>query len=278
MKRRSGTGNAYPGARIVLVGLSLWLVVPPCTSRATIYYVDANSPAASNSNAEGEWAYDANRRRLYLWPRGEAPEDVEFTYRDYCLRTDDSAAFTAVRGLTMRNAHEYGIFLYLAHDMTVENNTVAYVFGHSIHLESNYGPCNDNQILRNTIRHSGDRGINVSEAAAHCQIEGNTVYASGVEHYGGDLMNGNGAGIYVVGPFARVYGNRIDRAGRAGLYLHGGALGREVYYNYITNSGLALSDTGGLYGAGRAAGAGQELHPPQYHRRYAGVPDDGQEP
>jgi hypothetical protein len=43
-----------------------------------------------------------------------------------------------------------------------------------------------------------------------------------------------------------VYNNRIDRTGSVGLYLYGEARGREISYNYITNSGLALSDTGGL--------------------------------
>ncbi len=205
-------------------------------------------------NAEGEWAYDATRKRLYLWPKGEVASGVECSFRKNCVRTYDSAAYAVVRGLTMRYAQEHALWLYLADHMTIENNTIEYAFRYGIELQSTFGPCNDNQILRNTIRYSANRGINVSEAAARCKIEGNTVYASGVEHFGGDLMNGNSEGIYVVGPFARVYGNRIDRTGRVGLYLHGGALGREVSYNYITNSGLALSDTGAIYMAGRAAG------------------------
>ncbi len=209
-------------------------------------------------NAEGEWAYDATRKRLYLWPRGEAADDVEFSYRKNCLRTYDSAAYTVVRGLTMRYAHEHALWLYLADNMTIEDNTIEYAFRYGIELQSTFGPCNDNQILRNTIRYSGNRAINVSEAAARCNIEGNYVYAAGVEHFGGDLMNGNSEGIYVVGPFARVYNNRIDRTGRVGLYLHGGALGREVSYNYITNSGLALSDTGAIYMAGRTEGTDKD--------------------
>ncbi len=209
-------------------------------------------------NAAGEWAYDATRKRLYLWPKGEVASGVEFSYRKNCLRTYDSAAYTVVRGLTMRYAHEHALWLYLANNMTIENNTIEYAFRYGIELQSTFGPCNDNRILRNTIRYSANRAINVSEAAARCKIEGNTVYATGVEQFGGDLMNGNSEGIYVVGPFARVYGNRIDRTGRVGLYLHGAALGREVSYNYITNSGLALSDTGAVYMAGRAAGPDQD--------------------
>ncbi len=215
------------------------------------YYITS---VVGEINAAGEWAYDATRKRLYLWPKGEVASGVEFSYRKNCLRTYDTAAYTIVRGLTMRYAHEHAVWLYLADHVTVENNTIEYAFRYGIELQSTFGPCNDNQILRNTIRYSANRGINVSEAAARCKIEGNTVYATGVEQFGGDLMYGTSEGIYVVGPFARVYGNRIDRTGRVGLYLHGGALGREVSYNCITNSGLALSDTGAVYMVGRAAG------------------------
>jgi parallel beta-helix repeat protein len=90
----------------------------------------------------------------------------------------------------------------------------------------------------------------VDTGAARCNVEGNHVYATGVEHFGEDLMNGPSEGIYVGGPYARIYHNRIDRVGNVGLYLHGEARHREVSYNYITNTGLALSDTGGIYTAG----------------------------
>ncbi len=34
-----------------------------------------------------------------FWPWGELPEGVEFTYREYCLRTYDGVAYNVVRGL-----------------------------------------------------------------------------------------------------------------------------------------------------------------------------------
>ena len=78
--------------------------------------------------------------------------------------------------------------------MTIENNTIEYAFTFGIDLQSTGGPCNNNQILRNTIKYSGYRGINVDAGAAHCNVEGNTVYATGVEHFGEDLMNGPSEG------------------------------------------------------------------------------------
>jgi len=199
---------------------------------------------------EGEWAYDPASKRLYLWPRGGSPNDVEFTYREYCVRTYDNVTFNVIRGLTLRYPYQHGVWLYLANNITVENNTIEYAFTFGIELQSTHGPCHDNQILRNTIKYPGYRGINVDTGAARCNVEGNHVYATGVEHFGEDLMNGPSEGVYVGGPLARVYHNRIDRTGNVGLYLHGEARGRDISYNYITNSGLALSDTGGIYGGG----------------------------
>jgi parallel beta-helix repeat protein len=210
-------------------------------------------------NEEGEWAYDPARKKIFLWPIGDVAEAVEFTYRDYCVRTYANTNWNVINGLVMRNAYRDGIWLYRANNMTIENNTIEYAFNFGIHLQSTGGFCNDNEILRNTIRYSGYRGINVGEEANRCNIEGNFVFATGVEHYGGDLMNGPSEGIYVFGPSARVYNNRIDCVGNVGLYLHGGALDRDVSYNYITNTGLALSDTGGIYTGGVCEGRAMDF-------------------
>ena len=211
------------------------------------YYITS---VVGEIDAEGEWAYDATRKRLYLWPRGDLPDEVEFTYREYCLRTYDNVSFNVIRGLTMRYPYRYAVWLYLANNVTLESNTIEYAFTFGIQLQSTYGPCDDNQIIRNTIRYSGYRAINVDGEAARCNVEGNYAYATGVEHFGGDLLNGPSEGIYIAGRSARIYNNRIDCVGNVGLYLHGEARNRDVSYNYITNTGLALSDTGGLYTAG----------------------------
>jgi parallel beta-helix repeat protein len=201
-------------------------------------------------NEEGEWAYDPALKRLYLWPKGDVPEDLEFTYREYCVRTYDRVSFNIVRGLTMRNPYQYGIWLYLANNMTIENNTVEHAYTFGIYTQSTDGSCNHNQILHNTVKYSAFRGIVVDGGSSHCNVEGNYVYATGVEHFGEDLMHGPSHGVYVSGPFTRVYNNRINRTGYTSLYLDGKTLGRDISFNYITNTGLALSDGGGIYTGG----------------------------
>jgi len=79
-----------------------------------------------------------------------------------------------------------------------------------------------------------------------------------VEHFGDDLMNGPSEAIYIDGPFARVYNNRIDRAGHVGLDVEGPARSRDISYNYITNIGLALADTGGIYTGGFTDGPDED--------------------
>jgi parallel beta-helix repeat protein len=170
-------------------------------------------------NAEGEWAYEPAQKKIFLWPQGDVAEGVEFTYRDCCLRTDEGVAFNTVRGLTMRHAYHCGILVYRSHDITLESNTVEYSFGYGIHLETDDASCDSNQVLRNAVKYCCSHGIIVAGTASHCTVEGNYVYATGVEHFGDDLLNGRGEGVFVWGPYARVCNNRIDQS-RDLLQLH----------------------------------------------------------
>ena len=211
------------------------------------YYVTS---VVGEINEEGEWAYDPAQKKIFFWPRGDVAQGVEFTYREYCVRSYHGTAWNILRGLTMRNAYQYGIWLYQSNDTTIESNTVENTYTFGIYLQTTGGTCNNNRVLNNTIRHSAFRGITVGLDASHCQVEGNYVYATGVEHYGDDLMHGPSHAIYISGPFAKVYNNRIDRTGYTALYLDGHTYGRDVSHNYVTNVALALSDGGGLYTGG----------------------------
>jgi parallel beta-helix repeat protein len=199
-------------------------------------------------NEEGEWAYDPSQKKIFLWPREDVAEDVEFSYRRYCLRSYSSTSWNVVRGLTMRNAYLHGIYLYRSNDMTLENNAVERAYNLGIYVYAGTGATGDrNQIVGNTIKYCAFHGIGVNATCSYTNIEGNYVYGAGTDTYGGDLMNGRGEAIYVTGPFARVYNNRIDRTGHKALYLAGAVLGREVSHNYITNGGLALNESGAMY-------------------------------
>jgi parallel beta-helix repeat protein len=201
-------------------------------------------------NEQGEWAYDPARKRLFIWPKNDVAEDIEVTYRKFCIRTYGGVSSNQVRGLSMHNAYESGIWIYQSRDVWIENNTVEHSYDCGIFLQATNGECRDNNIINNTVKYSCSAGIALDRTAYNNNIEGNYVYATGTEYYGGDLMHGRGEGIYISGPFTRVYNNRVDRTGHTSLYLYGTASGREISYNYTTNTCLALSDSGGIYMGG----------------------------
>ncbi len=202
-------------------------------------------------NAEGEWAYDPAQKKIYLWPQGEVPEGVEFSYRDNCLQSNSGTAWNVVRGLTLRYAYRCGIRLDRSHDMRIEDNTIEYAYFVGLHVYAGTGATGDyNQIVHNTIRYCADYGLSVDMACSYTNVEGNYVYAAGTDTFGGDLMNGPSWGMFISGLYTRVYHNRIDRTGLGGMYVFGQTLRRDVSYNYITSSGLALADTGGIYTGG----------------------------
>jgi parallel beta-helix repeat protein len=202
-------------------------------------------------NAEGEWAYDPAQRSIYLWPQGDVPAGVEFSCRDYCLESSAGTAWNVVRGLTLRYAYRCGIRLNRSYHMQIEDNTIEYAFftGLSVYTGGAYSG-DYNQIVRNTIRHCADYGLSVDSTCSCTNVEGNYIYGAGTDTFGGDLMNGQSWGIVVSGAYTRVYNNRVDRTGYVGMYVYGPTLNRDVSYNYITHSGLALADTGGIYTGG----------------------------
>jgi parallel beta-helix repeat protein len=202
-------------------------------------------------NEEGEWAYDPAQKKIFLWPRGNVADGVEFSYRQYCLSSYSGTSWNVVRGLTMRNAYLHGIYLYRSNDMTIEDNTVEHAYNLGIYVYAGTGATGDrNQIVHNTINYCVSYGICVNITCSYTNVEGNYIYGTGTDKYGGDLMNGQGEAIYITGPYARVYNNRIDRTGHKALYISGVSFGRDVSYNYITNVGLALAESGGIYSGG----------------------------
>ncbi len=198
-------------------------------------------------NAEGEWAYDPAQKKVFLWPQGDVPDGVEFSYRQYCVRVSAGTAWNVVRGLTLHHAYRDGLWLYRSNNLRIENNTIEYPCSFGIRVQGDGGACDDNQILGNTVRYCGYGGIGVSRDCSRNNVEGNYVYATGTDTFAGDLLYGQTQAIYIAGPYTRVYNNRVDRCGYAGLYLSGPAFSRDISYNYVTNVGLALADTGGVY-------------------------------
>ncbi len=235
--------TSFSGSTITL-SKSPWFAI---TTRYG-YYITS---VVGEINAEGEWAYDAAQKRIYLWPQGDIPEGVEFSYRQHCIRSYGGTAWNVVRGLTLRHPYTHGVWLYRSSNMTIEDNTIEHAFSCGVYLiASASGESDNNQILRNTIRYCCEYGIYVDSISSNTNIEGNYVYAIGTGTFAGDLMNGRGEGICIGGPYGRIYNNRVDKTGHVAIYISGKTLSRDISYNYVTNAGLALADGGGIYTAG----------------------------
>lgn len=199
-------------------------------------------------NEAGEWAFDGQQNRVYLWPVGESLEDIEGTVRETGIHAVRGSSHHTISGLTVRYAAR-GIQLSGTQHVAVKENTIEYSYYVGI-LDSNAAY---STLSANTIRYSGYIGIEEDGLCTHGLIEGNTVYATGAERLGDDPLWGNALGIGINGRHTRVLHNRIDRSGHHGLYAgRGETSGREIAYNYITNACLVLSDGAGIYADGRS--------------------------
>ena len=205
-------------------------------------------------NEEGEWACDAAQKRVYLWPLRASLDNIEGGWRQYGIDTCAGCSYHIVKGLAVKYAIDDGIRLYKTDHVTIKENTIDYSYSSAI--EEYEG--SNSSILSNTIRYSNERGITDHDLSACHVITGNMVYATGAENIGDDLIQGVGQGISISGSHAQIINNRVDRSGYTGIYIGGQTSGREIAYNYVTNSCLSLSDGGGIYTGGHSSSTEQD--------------------
>jgi parallel beta-helix repeat protein len=203
-------------------------------------------------NEEGEWAYDGAHKRIYLWPVGKSLENVEATMRQNGIYSESPCSYHTITGLVVIRAID-AICLNQSRHMTIQGNTIEYAYDSGIvDAEGSY-----NRIIDNTIRYSHHTGITDNGASSYDLIQGNTVYATGAENVGDDVVNDIPNGMFIGGSQIRLINNRIDRCGYAGIFLSGNTSNREIAYNYITRCCLSLADGGGIY-TGGPSGSDQE--------------------
>jgi len=194
-------------------------------------------------NEQGEWAYDRLQHRLYLWPLGGCPENVEASLREYGITTNRNCSYHVIRGFSVERTI-VGIQLYRANHMTVTGNMIDRSYDSGI---MDYRSI-DSAIVDNVVRYSNSTGISDDRLSSDDLIEGNHVYATGAEHPGDDLVNGVGEAIVLKGVRARCIHNRVERSSYNGVSVAwGDTAGREIAYNYVTESCLSLSDGAGIY-------------------------------
>jgi parallel beta-helix repeat protein len=220
----------------------------------TRYSVSANSGyyftnLVSEINEPGEWAFDRGLNRVFVWPVAGSLENIEATVRECGVTNSRPISYHTLKGLVVRYAGD-GVRLARTSHMLVTESSIEYAF-HAGIVDSKGS---SSVFSSNLISHSGTLGVAQDELCTGGLIENNFVVATGVESLGEDLLNGDAIGMAVYGSRSRVIGNRIDRSGYNGLYAgRGDTSGREIAYNSITNSCLALSDGAAIYTDGRSS-------------------------
>jgi parallel beta-helix repeat protein len=197
-------------------------------------------------NEEGEWAYDPVQKRVYLWPLGASLDNIESSVRAYGIEMQTGCSYHTIKGLAIRGAVNDAIRMYKTDHVTIQANQIDYSYSAAI---EEYDGANAS-IIGNTINCANERGITDHNLSTGHLITGNAIYATGAQNFADDPIKGAGQGIFICGSHARVINNRVDRSGYNGIYLSGATSGREVAYNYVTNSCLSLSDGAGIYTAG----------------------------
>lgn len=206
-------------------------------------------------NEPGEWAYDRVRGRVYLWPLGESPQQIEGTRREHGIYADPDCSYHTVQGFAVKYAID-GIRLYRTQHVTLRGNRVDYAYSSGIHGFED----SDTSIVDNTISYANHAGIQNQPLSSNALIEGNTVYATGAVDFGDDLIQGIGYGMFITGSDSRILRNRVDCSGYSGILVGGETSGKEIAYNYITNSCLSLADGGGIYTSGHSSSSAYDYY------------------
>jgi len=203
-------------------------------------YFFTNVPAAISH--PGHWAFDPEKKRLYFYPAADL-ENIEASRRAYGFQTDSSAVAHEISGFSIQNTNTAGIFLKNSAGTHITDNLISNAFAYGIQAVGS----DDLQISRNQIRHANSYGVSVDRDSARAQITENTIYATGAENYGDDLLVGRGIAIFTYSKGALISNNLIDRSGYDGIYLGSDVSGVDVSYNHIRNVMLSLADGGAIY-------------------------------
>lgn len=205
-------------------------------------------------NEAGEWAYDDSSKRLYLFPNAGLA-NIEASVRDYGILIVDTKYYE-ISGITVKYPNYYGVWILGSDNILVSNMEVDSSYRFGIQVQGRFSPrgvANYNKITGNTIKNSNYRGITNDSASHDLSITYNSIYATGTDQLGGDLTLGLGVALFVEGSNLRILNNVIDGTGYNGIQIGGTQRSdKEIAYNHISNTNLALTDGAGIYSGGKS--------------------------
>lgn len=205
-------------------------------------------------DAPGEWYFDAEAGRVYLYPPdGADPSElrVEASVRGSGLQVRDAVVrnlhfqYQKDEGLVIggRTVVESCLFEHIGRDATVSERGAG---GAALRARPTV---RDARVWHNEFRHNLNNSIvwwQDTEGQGSSIVEQNTIVESGtVPGYGGSgswhavgILIGRGVNVHV-------RHNRIEGTGYAGILL--GSDGNAAEYNFIRNAMSTLNDGAGIY-------------------------------
>lgn len=198
----------------------------------------------------GEWYYDANVNKLYLWtPNGDSPSNylIEGSVYDYGILINGKS-YVTVNGLSIIGHSIYGITAQnTVSNIIIDGNTILYPDGRGIDIDIPILNSNNNIINNNIIIGANHFGIVIN--GSNTVISNNTIKNTGLISNFTRTGMGNfwlgGDAILTRGANVQIKSNVIDSAGYIGI--SSGGTDNIIEYNLVKNCCLCKDDGGGIY-------------------------------
>ena len=190
---------------------------------------------------DGEWAYQASTREVFLYSQRNPNTRAVIVPRVSSLVTIRDQHDVLIQDLDLWGSYSASVFMRNSQRVTIQR---CRVFGSGQDgIAAEYSK--DVKLLGNTLLHTNNNGIVISQASDRVEIAYNTLRETGMA--GGMGMSGNNAytAIRSKSNNINIHHNTIDEVGHNGISFVGGNI--NVQYNHITDFCKIKDDGAGIY-------------------------------
>jgi hypothetical protein len=209
--------------------------IPDLTAGSGYFFVNS----IKTLDKEGEWAYDADSHKLYLYADND-PNSSTYTYTyENSVISITNAADVTLSDLSVKLGKNTNILLTAANNALLKNLSVNDAGGMGIQIEKTSGATvSDCSFDRNNVR------------AIYClnQSSNLTVRDNQFTNIGMDAAFGKEKGLYAIyneSDGAKFLNNRFENIGGAAICT--GGKNQLIRRNFINQALMLLDDMGGIY-------------------------------
>ena len=212
---------------------------------ATVGFFIANHP--NTLDREGEWAYDADAKEIYLFSSAKPDTKTIYTAHERRPVRVNRGKHIVIDGFSVQGPANTGIIVYRSSFVTVANCTV---FGSGQNGITAY-ESEEITLSSNIIDYANNNGITINSdnkgwPAWSIKITGNKITRTALIAGMGENGDNKYFGISAQASELDIRDNRVDQTGYVGI----GFVGQNVHVenNYVTDFCLVKDDGGGIYG------------------------------